>query len=374
MKIVSKSLIFIAFLILIISCADKKQSADSIIQIDVSKIYPEKILFIEDIADIEYIQMEFHDDYLFSSSPRHVSSSTVMFRDNSTNDFLFFTGDGKPKSKFNHFGQGPGEYSMLSFYVYDEEEDRLYVLSNNNLLVYSSTGNLYYSLPLPENARINSVFDFDKESLIIHHQGNVYNTNFVRISKKDASVVAEINITDTKYIDLAVREGMVSYGMGRTSLLRHKDGFLITDFSKDTVFFYGNNNKLSPALIRTPSIFEMDPYIYLNSFVETGGYVFLMSVTVKVENGRFPVTFLMIDKEDHSVYKQKILLKDYEGKVVDLSTSTITNNDSGTGLISLSLFELKKANEENKLRGKLKEMVEASNDDSNDIYMILHFK
>ena len=374
MKKLGELLFFIAFIIAANSCAEKKLSADSLITLDVSKNYPEKILTLEDIADVEYIQMEVHDEYLFRDLPKHVSSSVIVIYDFTTHDFLFFSGEGKPKSKFNCYGQGPGEYSTQAYYVYDEAEDKLFILSNNKILVYSSTGNLYYSLPLPESARINNMLDFDKETLLIHHQGNIYNTNFVRISKKDASVVEEINITDHKDIDLSVKSGDEIYGVGRTILVRHKDGFLLTDHSKDTVFFYGKNNKLSPALVRTPPIFKMNPYIFINSFVETGGYIFLWSIAVKLENKRLPRTALMIDKKDHSVFKQKIHLKDYTGKEVELGPSITTNNDSGMGLIRLYLFELKTANEENKLSGRLKEMVEASDDDSNDIFMILKFK
>ena len=100
MKKLIKSVIFITFLIAIGSCTDKNHYVDDIILLDVSKSYPEKIISLEDIADIKYVQMEVHDDYLFSPSPinmMHVSSSTIMIHDYySTHDFLFFTGDGNP--------------------------------------------------------------------------------------------------------------------------------------------------------------------------------------------------------------------------------------------------------------------------------------
>ena len=382
MKKLSKSMMIITFFVAIISCADKKQSTNGIIHLDVSKSYPEKIITIEDIADVEYVQMEVHDDYLFGAIPKYISSSTIVINDYSTHDFLFFTGDGKPKSKFNSYGQGPGEYTFVSIIVYDEVEDKLFVLSRNKILVYSSDGDFYHSLSLPGNVQINRMVNYDKESLLIHNGNDAYNSNFVRISKKDASVIEEISIAGHKDIELLARpetgENTIIFIAVTYNIVRYKDGFLLSDNSKDTVFYHERNNELSPVLVRTPPIFEMNPYVYVNSFVEAGDYLFLRRTTVKFDKnarGMMPSNALMINKNDQSVYKQKILLKDYADKEIELCPEIISfSANSGIGFVSLRLAELKEANKENKLSGRLKEMVEASNDDSNDIFMILYFK
>ena len=119
----------------------------------------------------------------------------------------------------------------------------------------------------------------------------------------------------------------------------------------------------------------MAPVVYLNGFVEAGNYEFVSVVTVKLENGELPITYLMRDKETGSVYRQKMTLNDYQGKYVTISPETIANTqDSKLGLIVLGLVELQDANNENKLSGQLKELVENSDEDGNDIYMLLHFK
>jgi hypothetical protein len=83
----------------------------------------------------------------------------------------------------------------------------------------------------------------------------------------------------------------------------------------------------------------------------------------------------MRDRQTGSVYRQKIVFNDYKGKEVYLSPETIANTqDSRLGLIVLGLDELKNAGNENKLGGKLKELAEHSDEDGNDIYMLLHFK
>jgi len=368
------------FFIAAISCSEKKDSIGDIIHLDVSKSYPEKIITLEDIADVKYIQLEFDDEYLFRDSPEYISSSTIVIKGGAkSSDFLFFTSDGKPKSKFNHYGRGQGEYMSTSSIVYDEAEDNLLVMSSNKILSYSSNGEYNYSLSFPENARINCMFDYDKESLLIYHESEAYSKNFVRISKKDASVIEEIDIPDHKYISLTARiksSEMVSVYFAQViNIVKYKNGFLLTDHSSDTVFFYGENSELKPVLVRTPPIFEMDPYVLINSYLEIGDYLFLQRNKVKVENDGMPLDYLMIDKRDQSVYKQKIFLNDYKGKEINLGPETISSTfSSEMGFIRLNLEELKNAYDENKLSGKLKKMVEASDDDSNDIFMILDFK
>ena len=371
--------ILFVFFITIVSCADKKHPAENIISIDVSKNYPEKIITLEDIADVEYVQLEVHDDYLFKAFPQYVSSSTIMINDYTTHDFLFFTRDGKPKSKFNHYGGGSGEYSFVYSVVYNEKEDKVFVMSNNKILVYSSDGSFNYSITLPEDVFIRTMVDYDEESLLIYNDSKAYGNNFVRISKKDASVIEEVNITGHKDISLYARVGSGEevFVIVPTTypVLRYKDGFLLTDYSKDTVFFYNRNDEMTPVLVRTPPIFEMEPYVFINSFVEAGDYLFLRCCTVKAENNSIPTTFLMINKNDHSVYRQKILLKDYNGKDVSLCPFNISNTTNPeVGFMQLNLSELREAYDENKLSGRLKDIVEASDDDSNDVYMILKFK
>ena len=68
-------------------------------------------------------------------------------------------------------------------------------------------------------------------------------------------------------------------------------------------------------------------------------------------------------------------MKDYKGKEINLSPENIYfTANSGTGFIELNIEELKEALEDNKLSGKLKEMVKSSDEESNNIYMILKFK
>ena len=364
---------------MIFSCSDKKQSTEGIIFLDLNKTYPEKSFDIEDIADIKYVQPEFNEDYLFNFAIKYVTSSTIALYERQTREFLFFSMDGKIKSKISRSGSGPGDYSQINSLVYDEQENKLFAKTYNNIIVYSSEGHYFFTIDFPENNQVRYMVNFDKESLLLYQEGKGYNKNFVRISKQDGSVIEKINI-DHKEIDLSISRkqagDMVLKTIGPTiNIVKNREGFLLNDHSNDTIFYYTGNDNLNPVLVRTPPIFEMEPYIYINGYFETKDYLFLQRLKTVMEGTDMPIDYLMIDKNDHSVYKQKIFMKDFQGKEINLTPERHNGSfDSKICLLELMMDDLKEAYADNKLSGKLKELVEASDEDSNNIFMLLYFK
>ena len=53
------------------SCISEKREASGLAHIDVSASFPEKVIGLEDIADIEYLQLEVNERFLFSISSEH---------------------------------------------------------------------------------------------------------------------------------------------------------------------------------------------------------------------------------------------------------------------------------------------------------------
>jgi len=84
----------------------------------------------------------------------------------------------------------------------------------------------------------------------------------------------------------------------------------------------------------------------------------------------------MRNKNTGEVVHPKIFLPDYKGKVVDFSfRSARRDYVNGHVYFELDLTELKQASRENKLSGKLKELVVTLNEDEdNNIFMFVRFK
>ena len=364
-------IITVSFL-LFFGCTPKKVNENNLIQFDVSASYPEKEIALEDFADIEYLQLEFDEDFLFINKPHIVTSEKIILSYNG--DVLIFSRDGIPISKFNRKGIGTGEYVYIRELLFDEISDEIFIESDGKILVYSSFGEFRRTIPLA--GQMNNMYcqlvNYDSETLLLYDDYNLKPSPFLFISKQDGSVVDSIKTLKGKAVDLFVlQDGFLRFSMAYR-IVKHNKGYLLTDFSIDTVYLLSHDKKLSPILVREPKIHSMDPVVYLNSFVEAGNYEFVSAVTVM---GELPKKYLMRDKKTGLVYRQKITFKDYKGKVVYLSPETIANTqDSRLGLIVFELDELIEANNENKLGGKLKELVENSDEEGNSIYMLLHFK
>ena len=358
-------------------CQSEKSNDNTLIQFDVRASYPEKAIRLEDVADIEYLQLEFDEEFLYQRPPHIITSRKIITGFNG--DILIFSREGKPLSKFNRLGSGPQDYPTISQLLYDESLDEFYVRSQNKIVVYTTSGNFKRVIPLPNGTWMREIANFDSVTFLHYDNYDLYPARFSFISKENGNVVATVSMPKDKNINVSFSQvsgnNVNIFTAPAYHFVRHNNGYLLTDFSLDTVYYLSNKKKLAPMLVRKPAIQSMDPIIYLNSFLEAGNYEFVSAITLKNDNNQLPRTYLMRDKKSGSVYRQNITFNDYRGKQVTLSPETIANTQkSKLGLIVLGLVELQEANNENKLSGKLKELVENSDDDANDIYMLLHFK
>jgi hypothetical protein len=234
-------------------------------------------------------------------------------------------------------------------------------------------------LPLLEEARIREFVSYDNETLLLYDHWGTYPAPFVLISKKSGKIIRAVDTPEDETIHpFYVQQdetGIHILTAPAYQIVKYKDGFLLTDFSLDTVFFLSPHKELSPILARNPAIQLMEPAVYLNSFVESGNYQFVSAITVRNVNGELPRAYLMRDKRTGSIYRQRITFDDFGRKEINLSPETIASTqNSRLGLISFDLTELQDANNEGRLSGKLKEIVENSEEDGNNIFMLLHFK
>lgn len=377
MKSLEELLIVVFICLLTISCTSKSLRSESdVMRINLFQDYQEREIDLNDIADIQYISMDVDENYLFKGSPRYLSENLVIFYNTSDGSFLFFTKEGKPKSKFNHKGGGPGEYPSCSRVLYEEKKDDLFVLTPGKIIIYSSLGDLKRELTLPENMTISDIVNFDDKSLLLYDSND-----FIVLSKEDGAELKRFKLSSGEKVRLyAMQEKGESVSIIasiKNHIVRYDDGFLLTDYNTDTVFYCNRDFPITPILVKDPSIHEMDPVVYLNSFVESGDYLFFRKVTVKVENNKLPSIYLFKDKHNGLIYEQKIVIQDFEGKQLCIAPETISKTaHAKQGYIELDFEELRDAYENNLLHGQLKELVESlvSKSDANNVYMLITFR
>jgi hypothetical protein len=412
-KRIMKTSILTFHFALLLALAGCGQPAESpLVTIDVTRNYPEKEIKLSEVADVTYVQLKAdNDDYLFMGQPLAITENNIVVYDRSSGSILFFAKDGTPKSRFNHKGNGPGEYTNVDYAVYDEARDELYLtfFLRKKIEVYSATGAHKRTLPVPQGSYVTKIFRFDETSLFLYDYRRVYisairhlnkvrgeNTMgeeqageatypkpFVRISSTDGSPLSYADMPENNEMELvasSIIDGQVIAAIPAHTnrIIRYKDDYLLCNPETDTIFLCNKDLELTPLLVQTPSVRTLKPEVFLNNMFEAGAYQFIEYFTLTPEMGRrFPSTILARDTKSGEVYKAKVQCDDFEGKELPLSTNLAVRTESAaaTAFIEWELSELKQALSENKLSGPLKALVEASNEnEDNNIYVLLQFK
>jgi len=383
---------------LAIACTSCQRPQGGLPCIDVRKNYPVKEVLLTDIADVTYLYLNSNaDEYLYSGNICAVTENTIVVAEGgyrSRGNVFFFDRNGQPKSRFNRKGNGPQEYRNLHKVLYDEMADDVFIASHLDTLirVYSSTGMHKRDITLPSRAKMgNELVSFDDSSLIFYDVSKEINrfdidyknlstndltSRFFLISKSDGAVLDSLELPIAPiFLGIYHKEMRVS-AIGKRLLIESTQGVLICNPENDTVFLYGKDKSLSPVLHKTPLADATDPMTYLNNCVDMGNYQFMEVYTVRAGDvfpGVFPVKYYMRDKGTGEIFQQKLLLPDYLGKEFVIGPFSGIRFEEGV-VFELDLLELKEAYAENKLSGKLKELVATLKADDNNVFVIAEFK
>ena len=394
----------IAFLIT--GCLSDKLTKDGLAFIDVSKNYPEKEIFLTDIADVTYLYLNSDDDdYLYKGRIHSITENTVVVVDNVSSSILFFSKDGTPKSHFNHMGQGPGEYGNRPEVIYDEKADEVFVYGFSSVIhVYSSTGEHKRTIKLPQGIGIQELIFFDDYSLFFYDASIVFKREwalsngsdwptedyvlpFYRISRTDGEVLDYVELPGTHLLLGANYSGRWVNAPHLYSL-KCPEGVLLCSAGIDTVFLYSGDKSLTPILYQTPSAASLNPVRFLDICLDRGQYQFIKVITVHdrtipvregiVFSDIFPMKYYVRDKKTGEIFSQKFLLPDYKGKefIIDpFDLYGVNMPFDNEYCIELNLYELKQAYRENRLSGKLKDLVATLNEDEdNNVFILVDFK
>ena len=387
----------IIFLI-IIGCSSDNQLKNSLPCIDVRKNYPEKEIILTDIADIHYIHLSTeYDNYLYQGVINYVTENTIVVFDLSSGSILFFAKDGKPKSRFNNSGSGPEEYFFNRFnsVIFDEAADDVFVstVPSNIFQVYSSVGEYKRKITLPQGTGVGSIIDYDDQSFFIYDLQNEFkkkseeestyqpqslDSSYFRISKINGKVLEYITFPGNE-IDLSVQfsvdGGWIRKMPPHRRIVKCATGLFLCHIDTDTVYFYGKDKSLIPILCKIPLASDIEPKLVLNNYFETDQYQFMQIIPLSWENSLTEKCYLR-DKKTGKIFRQKIILPDYSGKEFSIAGYYMQyHNNVYQAVFEMDLIELKAAYEENRLGGKLKDLVATLNEyEDNNVFMFVSFK
>lgn len=358
------------------SCNSSDRKENSLISFDVLENYPEKELFIDDIADIEYVTIDVSDDFLYSGALLAFTENLIVAKNYHNGDILMFSKDGKPVNKFNKQGNGPGEYPFIYNSIYDDVNNELFLFSHDEIFVFSNTGVLKNIIKLPENISIPDFANWNDSSLLVYDGKE---KTFLFLSKENGSVMRKIDFNVRKDIKLSLMystdNSFVNIRSKTNYIIRNKNGIILNDLYSDTIRLMTKDDLITPMIVKKPSINTLEPVVYVNGILDTEKYEFYQVVTVENHQNKLLEKYRFRDKLTGKYYTQKIRCKDFNHKELFLSPDVISKtNRHDLGVIELFAEELKTAYTQGRLNGKLKEIASTLNDESNNVYMLLHFR
>ena len=356
--------------------AQKQKVSDGLWTFDVTKEYPTKEIYIQDIADVDYIPLETNDSILWRGREVLYLDDDYIVGANRNNGVYFHDGKGKALNMFNKMGQGPKEYSDMYKVQYDKKSDEIYINDMFKYYVYDKEGNFKRSFQGIEDklySRIEQFFILNEDELIQYN----YNNHYTRVSRLTGEHLGDIKLgVADSTTTLSFRKNNMIFNTIVSHFTKDKEGYIITSFSADTTYLLTSNLQLKPIGVRIPPVSSQDVPVFLLPVKNTPRYYFMS--TIKKEDS-FPTKAYMMDKKTNQIYylKDYFKNKDYIGLKVHLDMfgpSVLANLPNNVCVQSLNITKLCEAYEEGKLSGKLKDIAANLKEDDNPVLMIIKFR
>lgn len=380
-----KKVIFLmAALLGLASCTGEKKEKDSFITVDVTASYPEKDLVLQDFMDVEYVPLETSDEFLSQGRISYVGENIIVAANKRQGDILLFErATGKGIRKINHKGFGPEEYIMPYNVILFEDKNEMFVNDGptSKIQVYDLEGNYKRTIKYKQGALVSLLLDFNDEYFLSQ---NVFDPimqdageTFIYLSKKDGTMT-NIKVPYQKRLSVIMAkvfpDGSTQAAFPENSdfIDPFQDGWLLTEPSADTIYFYKADRSLKPFIVRTPSVQTMSPEVFLFPGVLTDDYYFMQSVTKEYDfdkNEGMPSTPLVYDVAEQKIYKYTVHNADYEDREENLSKQNVSNKLAFYQ--ALPADELIEAQEDGKLKGKLSDIATHLDIEDNPVVMIV---
>ena len=352
--------------------------------IDITKKYPTKEIAFQDFAEVNYIPLGISDKVLLDEDAQiaYTSPDKIITLNRNKGDVFIFDGEGKIVSHFNNKGQSGQEYNIFNTLIYDEQNKEIIIQDYSSMKrfqIYNENGIHKRSLPFPEDCLFKNVMNYDKETLIAYENNHVHDAEnnhlsrkkpYVFLSKKDGSMVSEVDITLDERISTTFMQitgtsaAMIS--MNEKNILKYGKGFVLNDVACDTVFYYNEQRTLSPLLIRQPSVLSMDdPKLVMFFERVTKDYFFFASFqneynfTTDKRGERIDLAY---DRNSGEIFSYNL----YNEEIPTFERARHFKLLPADFLIEML--------EENKLKGKLKEIAEQLDPDDNPVVVTMEMK
>jgi hypothetical protein len=370
------------------ACNNTNQQMDIPI-FDLTKTYPE-MEFVADEANKEYISLETTDDVLADRgfTIQQVSDKYIVGSNRSKGDIFIFDRNGKIKSFFNNKGQSGNEYLNLSSIVFDEKAQEVFVADNVTCLVYAPDGRYLRKFNYPDSARVSNLYDFDEHTLLAYCAYRARSNDapedinqtmpYIFLSKKDGSVISRLDLSFQKRVNsriiIQTEQGIVPITISAgANKVKFGQEFIIADRSSDTIYMFSQDKKLIPLFVRTPSVFNEDHIIALTVEFKTDTYLFFSALSY--DKNKITAQFLNNQQMTLDVLRT-FAYNLHTGQLFSIPkipSGVVAGAPKNTAVRTMEAFYLLEGLENDKLKGKLKQVAQEIDADANPVVEIIKY-
>lgn len=356
------------------------------LEVNISGEQAEQKLFIQDIADVRYVPLEATDKSLI----RHIFNlairdSKIIITDKLTSQILVFDSIGNYLTRIARQGSGPHDYMFIRNSAVDFDSEVVYVEDMNDYKVYDYDGYLIKKISKPNKKGSSELYLVDSDRLIAYYDTNgmkeegdtLGGTYYFIDTNTGQRTPIGIDIPDPASNSIMKTENGVttSKGIDINTMMKTDGKVIISDYVYPTVF-QTSSAGMNPIIVRIGTdsnsqdtrvlssvAYLSDPYIIFRYIKVSGAQNFEKFDILEQHD-------LIYNRRTNTIVEGQIFNKDMnidracdiDGWGKDLPANMMVQ--------VLPIGPMQKLNDEGRLSGPLKELIDTLDSDANDILMI----
>ncbi|MDO4754716.1 MAG: 6-bladed beta-propeller [Parabacteroides sp.] len=363
--------------------------------IDLQKNYPEKYITLQDIADVEYIVLESHDDALISTPYTVITDSLIITYSFLEDNVIFFQRSGKFSHCFNRKGQSGEEYIKIGDIKVNTTTNEVYIndWQKHRIQVYNYNGDYIRTLKTMDSSgngsNMGTIYNYGENHLLFEDRWKVDQEDDSKANKQPYYCISTLDGTMKRlplFIPKRIRDGYNWYdeetdefgsmGINFSPAAYISDELIISDFGLDTVYSY-KENRLTPIAVRKNRMKSEKVPIIAALEAISDKYFLWYAVEKDIKKTIWPDWTYLQDRRTGRCIEIRLVDKNITDKKFRFRSRpsangyTVPKHHFMQYYPAYKLIELLEAD---KLQGELKEIASKLKEDDNPVIMLAKFK
>lgn len=386
-----KQIAYFSILLALAACGERTQMASELLVADKNVDCPTQEIYLEDIADVDYIPLVTTDSILVNDyPPESVTPEGIAVRGGQPGELLLLDPTGqKLVGRVCRCGQGPEEYTVIYRCVVDWQRCEVYIADYTHLKAYDFAGNYLRTLLTKEEIPMLDIRNLNADQLLCARERENCETPYrpyFTLSKADGRVDTLTSIELPRFI-ASNRTVLSNDGRSYNAhaflplLVGCADRMWLTALALDTIFQINPDRSLLPVMapLRAPTRDEEAPLLHFRGINDR--YIWLSwvrrNVTVQLEHMeagmREDLKIYMYDRKAQTWCEPAYRCRAWSGfEPRYIFTDPLPY---GYGLVMLNAMDLVEAYQNDELADeRLRQIASTLREDDNPVLMRLKFK